>query len=154
MNQMKVFKTLRTLAALMLAVLLLASCQSMDTGDAKKAEPVGRLPDVREFDDVLVPRDMVVSRDASFVHRGTAMPTGLLRLAGAVEAKSLMRYFQANMPKDGWRLVSEFRGPQTLMAFQKAERMCLIAIEESTFRTYMDIWVVPLNETVDMGPRK
>lgn len=145
--------TRRTLVALLLAVMLIASCQSMDAGDAKKAEPA-RLPDVREFDDVLVPREMIVSRDASFVHQGTTRPTGLLRLAGSVEAKSLMRYFQANMPKDGWQMVSEFRGPQTLMVFQKADRMCLIAIEDSTFRTFMDIWVVPLNETVDMGPRK
>ncbi|MFO7709543.1 MAG: hypothetical protein R6V84_15360 [Desulfobacterales bacterium] len=146
--------TRQTLAALMMAVLLIASCQSMDSGDAKKAEPVGRLPDVREFEDVLVPREMVVSRDASFVHRGTSMPTGLLRLAGSVEAQSLGRYFQANMPKDGWQMVSEFRALQSLMVFQKADRMCIIAIEDSTFRTFMDIWVVPLNETVDMGTRK
>jgi hypothetical protein len=65
-----------------------------------------------------------------------------------------MRYFQANMPKDGWQMVSEFRAPQSLMVFQKAERMCIIAIEDSTFQTYMDIWVVPLNDTVDMGVRK
>lgn len=153
MNSKKGPATRRTLAALMLAVLLIVSCQSMDAGDTKKAEPA-RLPDVREFDDVLVPREMVVNRDASYVHKGTSVPTGLLRLVGSVEAQSLMRYFRANMPKDGWQLVSEFRGPQTLMVFQKAERMCMIAIEDSTFRTFMDIWVVPLNETVDTGIRK
>jgi hypothetical protein len=154
MNPKKGPATCRTLAALMLAVLMIASCQSMDTGDAKKAEAVPRLPDVREFEDVLVPREMSVSREASFIHRGTSLPTGLLRLAGSVEASSLMRYFQANMPKDGWQMVSEFRAPQSLMVFQKAERMCIIAIEDSTFQTYMDIWVVPLNDTVDMGVRK
>lgn len=154
MNLKKGPATCQTLAALIMAVLLIVSCQSMDAGDTKKAEAVPRLPDVREFDDVLVPREMVVSRDASFVHRGTSMPTGLLRLAGSVEAQSLMRYFQANMPKDGWQMVSEFRAPQSLMVFQKADRMCIIAIEDSTFQTFMDIWVVPLNETVDMGIRK
>lgn len=140
------------LIALVLAVLLVAACQSMDAGDTKKAAP--RLPDVREFDDVLVPREMIVNQDASFVHRGTPMPTGLLRLAGSVEAASLMRYFEVNMPKDGWKMASRFRGPQSLMVFQKAERMCVIAIEDSTFRTFMDIWVVPLNDSVDTGIRK
>ncbi len=154
MNPKRGPSTRQTLAALMMAVLLITSCQSMDAGDAKKAEPLGRLPDVREFDDVLVPREMAVSRDASFIHRGTAMPTGLLRLAGSVEAKSLMRYFQANMPKDGWQMVSEFRAPQSLMVFQKADRMCMITIEDSTFRTFMDIWVVAMNKTVDIGSGK
>ncbi|MCU0539586.1 MAG: hypothetical protein MUF46_06825 [Desulfobacterales bacterium] len=144
--------TARSIFALILCVLLIASCQSMDAGDTKKAVP--RLPDVREFDDVLVPREMEVNRDASFVYRGTSLPTGLLRLAGPVEATSLMRYFEVNLPKDGWKQVSRFRAPQSLMVFQKAERMCIIAIEDSTFRTFMDIWVVPLNDSVDTGIRK
>lgn len=144
--------TVRSILALTLCALLIASCQSMDAGDTKKAAP--RLPDVREFDDVLVPRDMEVNRDASFVYRGTSLPTGLLRLAGSVEATSLMRYFEVNMPKDGWKQVSRFRAPQSLLVFQKAERMCIIAIEDSTFRTFMDIWVVPLNDSVDTGIRK
>ncbi len=152
MNHRKSAAMPRVLAALILAVLLIASCQSMDAGDTKKAAP--RLPDVREFDDVLVPREMTVSRDASFVYRGTSMPTGLLRLAGTVEANSLMRYFELNLPKDGWQMVSRFRAPQSLLVFQKGERMCIIAIEDSTFRTFMDIWVVPLNDAVDTGIRK
>jgi len=144
--------TARGAIALILAVLLVASCQSMDAGDTKKAAP--RLPDVREFEDVLVPREMDVNRDTSFVYRGTGAPMGLLRLAGSVEAASLMRYFEVNLPKDGWKLVSRFRAPQSLMVFQKAERMCIIAIEDSTFRTFMDIWVVPLNDAVDTSIRK
>jgi hypothetical protein len=58
------------------------------------------------------------------------------------------------MPKDGWQMVSEFRAPQSLMVFQKADRMCMITIEDSTFRTFMDIWVVALNTTVDIGSGK
>jgi hypothetical protein len=142
----------RGLIALVLAGLLAASCQSLDAGGAQKAPP--RLPDVREFEDVLVPREMTVVRDASFVYRGTAKPTGLLRMGGPVEVASLIRFFEANLPADGWRLVSHIRGPQSLMVFQKPDRMCVIAIEDSTFRTFVDIWVVPLNETVDTGIRK
>jgi hypothetical protein len=152
MNTPHLAVTVRSILALTLCALLIASCQSMDAGDTKKAAP--RLPDVREFDDVLVPRDMEVNRDASFVYRGTSLPTGLLRLAGSVEATSLMRYFEVNMPKDGWKQVSRFRAPQSLLVFQKAERMCIIAIEDSTFRTFMDIWVVPRNDSVDTGIRK
>ena len=154
MNQMKMGATVGKLITLAMILMVLAACQSMDKGDTKKAEAQKRLPDVREFEDVLVPRDMLVDRDASFVYSGAGQPMGLLRMSGRVDATSLMRFFKTNMPNDGWQMVSEFRAQQSLMVFQKAERMCIIAIEDSTFQTFMDIWVVPLNDTVDMGVRK
>ena len=141
MNPKKGPATCRTLAALMLAVLMIASCQSMDTGDAKKAEAVPRLPDVREFEDVLVPREMSVSRDASFIHRGTSLPTGLLRLAGSVEASSLMRYFQANMPKDGWQMVSEKTLPAGISGALTSYMTYLVSIGA---RSIPDVILVPV----------
>jgi hypothetical protein len=126
----------------------------MDPGDTKKVEAQKRLPDVREFEDVLVPRDMLVDRDASFVYSGAGQPMGLLRMSGRVEAISLMRFFKTSMPNDGWQLVSELRAPQTFLMFQKAKRMCVILIADETFQTFADVWVVPANDSVDTGIRK
>ena len=67
MNQMKMGAAVGKLIGLAMVLMVLAACQSMDKGDTKKVEAQKRLPDVREFEDVLVPRDMLVDRDASFV---------------------------------------------------------------------------------------
>ncbi|MBI5579329.1 MAG: hypothetical protein HY895_09265 [Deltaproteobacteria bacterium] len=154
MNQMKMGANVGKLFTLAMILMVLAACQSMDKGDTKKVEAQKRLPDVREFEDVLVPRDMLVDRDASFVYRGAGQPMGLLRLSGRVDATSLMRFFKTNLPNDGWQLVSELRGPQSLLMYQKARRLCLILIEDASFQTFADVWVVPANDSVDTGIRK
>lgn len=154
MNQMKKGATIGKLITLAMILMVLAACQSMDKGDTKKVEAQKRLPDVREFEDVLVPRDMLVDRDASFVYSGAGQPMGLLRMSGRVDANSLMRFFKTNMPNDGWQMVSELRAPQSLLMYQKAKRMCVILMEDGTFQTFADIWVVPSNDSVDTGIRK
>ncbi len=154
MNQMKKGATVGKLITLAMILMVFAACQSMDKGDTKKVEAQKRLPDVREFEDVLVPRDMLIDRDASFVYSGAGQPMGLLRMSGRVDATSLMRFFKTNMPNDGWQMVSELRAPQSFLMYQKAKRMCVILIEDGTFQTFADIWVVPSNDSVDTGIRK
>lgn len=139
---------------LIVAALVLGGCAMFDkSGGEAKPEPK-RLPDNYEFDDVLVPRELDLDKASSFVYRREGMAAGLLRFSGRVEMNSLMRFFANNMPKDGWRLVSQFRSPQSLMLFQKGVRMAVIAIEDADFRTYVDLWVVPTNESIDAGPVK
>jgi hypothetical protein len=58
------------------------------------------------------------------------------------------------MPNDGWQMVSELRAPQSFLMYQKDKRMCVILIEDGTFQTFADIWVVPANDSVDTGIRK
>jgi hypothetical protein len=140
--------------ALGMILMVLAACQSMDKGDTKKVDVQKGLPDVREFDDVLVPRDMLVDRDASFAYRGAGQPMGLLRMSGRVDAISLTRFFKTNMLNDGWQMVSELRAPQSLLMYQKDKRLCVILIEDGTFQTFADVWVVPSNDSVDTGIRK
>ena len=141
----------RMIKLFFLALILmgLAACSAFDKGTAKPAEAQKRLPDVREFEDVLIPREMDIDKDASAIYRREGMTAGLLRMAGRVEMNSLMRYFQNNMTNEGWRLVSQFRSPHTLMLFQKGNRMAVIAIEDADFQTFADVWVIPLNESID-----
>jgi len=153
-NQMKKGANVGKLITLAMILMALAACQSMDKGDTKKVEAQKRLPDVREFDDVLVPRDLLIDRDASFAYRGAGQPMGLLRTSGRIDANSLIRFFKNNMPNDGWQMVSELRAPQSFLMYQKDKRMCVILIEDGTFQTFADIWVVPANDSVDTGIRK
>jgi hypothetical protein len=141
-------------SALGLALLMIVSCSMFDKGPVKPETAPKRLPDVREFDDVLIPREMSIDKDGSAIYRREGMSAGLLRLSGRVEANSLMRYFQNNMTNEGWRLVTHFRSPHSLMLFQKGNRMAIIAIEDADFQTFADVWVVPLNESIDSTPPK
>jgi len=142
------------LVTVVLPLLMTASCTMFDKGPAKPETAQKRLPDVREFDDVLIPREMDIAKESSMIYRREGMSAGLLRLSGRVEPASLMRYFQNNMANEGWRPISQFRSPQSLMIFQKGNRMAVIAIEDGDLETFADVWVVPMNETIDNLPPK
>lgn len=150
--------TIRTpgisLAIMGLALLALASCTLFDKGPARPESASKKLPDVREFEDVLIPREMDIDKSSSAIYRREGMSVGLLRLFGRVETTSLMRYFQNNMANEGWRLISQFRSPQSLMLFQKGNRMAVIAIEDGDLDTFADVWVVPINESIEHLPPK
>jgi hypothetical protein len=137
-----------------LVLILTAACSALDKGSVKQTESQKRLPDVREFEDVLIPREMDIDKEGSAIYRREGMAAGLLRMSGRVETTSLMRYFQNNMANEGWRPISQFRSPHTLMLFQKGNRMAVIAIEDADFQTFADVWVVPLNESIDSTPAK
>jgi len=142
----------RLMALALLSLLMLSACALFEKGPPKP-EPQ-RLPDQREFDDVLVPRDMDIDREASAIYRRDGASIGILRMSGRIDLSSLMRYFQNNLGNEGWRQLSVMRAPQSLMVFQKANRMAVIALSEDSLTTYADIWVVPMNETFDGTPPK
>lgn len=145
-------KPLARLTAVALSLLVLSACALFEKGPAKP-DP-GRLPDQREFEDVMVPRDMDIDREASAVYQRDGASIGILRMSGRIDQSSLMRYFQNNLGNDGWRQISVMRAPQSLMVFQKANRMAVIALSEDYLTTYADLWVVPVNETFDGTPPK
>ena len=146
-------KPLLRLMALALSLLLLSACAMFEKGPAKP-EPK-RLPDQREFDDVLVPRDMDIDREASAVYRRDGASIGILRMSGRVDAE-LAHAVLSEQPaatRAGARCPM-LRAPQSLMVFQKANRMAVIALSRTDLTTYADIWVVPMNETFDGTPPK
>jgi hypothetical protein len=151
---MSIRRMMVLLSAVGLALLMVASCSMFDKGPAKPETAPKRLPDVREFDDVLIPREMDIDKDSSAIYRREGMSAGLLRLSGRIEMSSIMRYFQNNMANEGWRPISQFRSPHSLMLFQKGNRMAVIAIEDAEFQTFADVWVVPMNESIDNLPQK
>ena len=99
----------RLMALALLSLLLLSACALFEKGPAKP-EPQ-RLPDQREFDDVMVPRDMDIDREASAIYRRDGASIGILRMSGRIELSSLMRYFQNNLGNEGWRQISVIAGP-------------------------------------------
>jgi hypothetical protein len=101
-----------------------------------------------DFGDVLVPVELKVDKTRSFVYHAPGFTAGVLGLTGRVDVSSLIRFFENNMAKDNWKLVSAFKSPRTIMFFNKPNRSCIINITEGSFSSQVEIWVAP---TVEEG---
>ena len=118
------------------------------SASAKKDK--GPVPLYYDFGDVLIPSELKVDKDASFVFRTPGFSAGVLALEGRVEINSLIDFFNNNMNKDNWKLVSYFKSRRTIMLFNKENRWCVINITEGGFNTYTEIWVSPT--TMEAAP--
>ena len=105
----------------------------------------------REFGDVLVPSEMDYVPESSFVYTTSGLAAGVITLKGRVDTDSLISFFQNNMTKDNWKLVSYFKSPKSMMLFRKETRWSVINITEETFNTYAEIWVAPTAGNADAG---
>lgn len=130
-------------------VLGLSGCASMKGNatdadaevSANKNEPL-----YYDFGDVLVPRQMKVDKNASFVFRTPGLSAGVLSMKGRVDGHSMITFFETNMANDNWSLVSAFKSFRNIMLFKKESRWCVINITEKKFSTYLEIWVSPTVE--------
>jgi hypothetical protein len=114
------------------------------TREAEEPEPL-----YYDFEDVLVPIELKVDKKKSFVYHAPGFTAGILALSGRTEINSLIRFFENNMAKDNWRLVSSFKSPRTIMFFNKPNRSCIINITERSFKTDVEIWVAPSVESTE-----
>jgi hypothetical protein len=117
-------------------------------------EPQGPEPVYYDFDDVQVPLELKVDKAKSFVYQAPDFKAGILSLSGRVEIDSLIQFFENNMAKDNWRLVSAFKSPRTIIFFNKPNRSCIINITEGRFKTEVEIWVAPTVESAEATPLK
>jgi hypothetical protein len=96
-----------------------------------------------DFGDVLLPKDLEVDNDESFVFTTAGLTAGVLTLSGRVEANSLITFFKNRMPEDGWQMISEIKAGRSMLLFKKQARWCVISIEEGRMSTDAQIWVAP-----------
>ena len=134
---------------ILLAVLaLLSGCTVSGPGQMSVLrnpglEDQGPVPLYLDFGDVLIPSDLNIKRKSSFLYRTPTSTAGVLVLSGRTDIGSLIPFFENNMVKDNWRIVSSFKSPRTIMLFHKENRWCIINISESEFKTVVEIWVAP-----------
>ena len=131
------------LAAFGLLVVILSGlgCSNINIPFLKTEEP--QAPTYLNFPDVLIPPELKVNRDRSFVFETGGFRAGTLILKGYVDPDSVADFFKTKMPNDGWTLKSIFRHPKTVLLFEKAGKSCIITIEDGTVWTYVEIWLAP-----------
>ena len=133
-------------AVLFLMISGCAAEKSKKKGPASKVtkpEEKGPSPMYYDFGDVLIPNELKINKKTSFVYKTSGFSAGVLTLSGKVEVSSLIAFFENNMKKDNWRVVSSFKSPRTVLLFHKENRWCMINISDKVFKTNVEIWVAP-----------
>jgi len=104
----------------------------------------GSLPEYSlDFGDVLIPAELKVVKNGSFIYRTSNYSAGVLVYKGRVVNASLIKFFETNMPKDGWSLVCAFKSERSVLLFQKSNKWCIVNITDRTGGVDVEIWVAP-----------
>ena len=98
-----------------------------------------------DFEDILVPMELSIVKDRTVVITTPGFTSGILTLKGRIERRSLFNFFNNNMQKDNWNILSQIKSPSTaIMVFQKASRTAVIAIRDEQIYTYVEVGVAPI----------
>ena len=99
-----------------------------------------------EFADVLIPAELKPQPKKSSIYQAPGFSAGLSVLEGNVDSNSLVGFFEVNMAKDNWKHLGTMKYKPSLLLFEKHGRACVIRIEESSFKTTVEIWVAPTSK--------
>ena len=134
---------------LFLAQWALTGCASIRPKEAGSASSETALrASFSGFEDVLIPSDISVDRKKSQVYSAGKVKVGLLTFKGRVEPDSLADFFQNNLPRNGWKLMTNLKDRDQTLIFLKDDRVCMITISEDWWNTVCEVRV----GLVDKGP--
>ena len=129
----------------------LKSSKSSSTQDLAVKRDKESAPLYYDFGDVLVPKELKVDKKSSFVYHTSGFSAGVLVLKGRIEASSLISFFETNMAKDNWNMISSFKSERTMLLFQKENRWCVMNVTDQAYNTYVEIWVAPTTIDTQAG---
>ena len=152
-------KTFINCTIVVLLSLLVSGCM----GDMFSSKPEDGKSDVQpksrkttavyyDFEDVLIPMELKVVQGRTVVVSTPGFISGIITLKGRVERRSIFNFFNNNMQKDNWNVISLIKSPGTaIMVFQKALRTAVITIRDEQFNTYVEVGVAPTVSEVSGG---
>jgi len=124
------------LSLMLLASVLISGCTtgnpfgSSTSTQAAPLEMDAFSTKVADFDDLEMPMDMKYVREQSMAIHTDSFEGGILTYNGRVEINSLKQYMISALENKQWKLVGEAQSENTLLAFTKPAKTCMIVIEE------------------------
>lgn len=96
-----------------------------------------------EFADIPIPNDMSESKSDTYTaaSQGAGIKTGFQKFSGRVDAPALIRTMRRNMADHGWVLRSFLRSKESVLVFEKPDRICSIQITDGLIYTEMRIFL-------------
>lgn len=135
----------KRLFVLLLIALLIGPILAGPASADSKAPQKKTAPGVYyDFPDIMVPRELELKKDESFVYQADSLTAGELVFSGRVEVTSLTEFFIKAMLHDQWLLAAKFTRPRILLQFDKPGQRAVIYITESAFSTRVEIYSGPL----------
>ncbi len=133
------------------AVLKPIDNKSLEGGSSQTDKVVAAV--YHDFDDILIPKAMRVNRKMSFVFETPTITAGVLSLGGTLKLVELIEFFKTNMTKDNWTAASMFKGPRSILQFEKGNRWCVMTLTDGRYgyKTQVEIWVTPKNDAAISG---
>lgn len=141
---------------LTITLLALAACGAISKPAAGKAQPHAADRDgataqatspvnmIEEFEDIPVPSELSRNDELSSIYEAPGVIVGVVVYEGFYKGGSIAKFFRSEMPKQQWQFLNAFsEGKRYTLAFLKANRSCMITIEESTLSTKVTIKVGP-----------
>ena len=127
---------------------LITGCSSLGEQRrvSKETPTVGDQARYYHFEDVLIPHELKLEMDKSFIYETSSLKVGRLVFSGRVQAYSLLNFFTHNMEKDGWKLVNKFGFKDVVLNFSKSNRNCTVNIYDRPINTIVEVWVGPVGK--------
>lgn len=156
-------KRILRLSLVVLMIFSLSGCMGNSLSKGPEQEPAdGIQPKTRkttavyyDFEDVLIPMELTLVQDRTVVVSTPGFTSGIITLKGRIERRVLFNFFNNNMQKDNWNVISQIKSPgTTIMVFQKSARTSVITIRDEQFYTYVEVGVSPTvsDEALFMEP--
>ncbi|HAA02563.1 MAG TPA: hypothetical protein DCZ69_13300 [Syntrophobacteraceae bacterium] len=101
-----------------------------------------------EFPDVMVPHELELVPKATYVFQGPKTKAGVLVYRGRVDGRSVFDFFQTSMPRENWQFKGGFQTKRSVLVFEKPDKICLIAIYEDLYYTYLEVYLTPVSGAV------
>lgn len=103
------------------------------------------------FEDVVIPSDISAKKKKSQVYSAGKFKVGLMTFEGRVEPDSLSDFFQNNLPRSGWKLLTTLKDRDHTLIFLRDDRVCLITIAEGWFTTICEVRVGLVEKASEAG---
>lgn len=95
-----------------------------------------------DLQDIELPTEMEWEREKSMTIKTESFNGGIWRYAGRVELLSLKDFLIGSMQTNKWKLVGEATSGDTLLAFVKPNKTCMMVLSESRFgKTGLTLYV-------------
>lgn len=110
-----------------------------------------------EFSDIPIPNEMTESRSDTFItFAPSGIKCGVQKFSGRVEVVSLMNTMRRYMATNGWTLRSLLRAKESILVFEKTDRIASFQISDGLVNTEMRVFVCSRldgdSATLDINP--
>jgi len=128
-----------------------SSTKAEKQAEPGKAEETGSKPygaKYYSFEDILIPEELNYQPKESVVYETPRFKMGwMVFTKWRLDQDSLIEFFTYHMEKDNWKVVSSFKGKESLLNFSKPDKTCTMKITESWLgKTRVEIRVGFLEE--------